>query len=450
MINSNMLKLLLFAVFTLGTQVSFSKSNSSFDTKLSNFDTKSGVVERGQGLFQALRGVGVEGATALEVINALRDEVEFSSLKVGDAIEADFSDGKLSSFSFSQNPAEFHLLKRTGTGDKWVYTFKEKPTFWYSKIVEGSLKKGSTLQADLISQGLSRIVTGEVVNILLCKVNFRLNAREGDKFKVLVKERKLGNQIIETKVMYTSYSGTRAGKNEAFYYDDGVKGSTFTAHYTKDGQALIRSGLRYPLPRLHIRSHYGKRTHPVTGRRAMHRGVDLRGYNGQPVRSVASGKVVVSSYNKFAGNKVAIRHRDGSTSYYLHLKGRRVRVGQWVRSYQVIGSVGATGRVTGPHLHFGFKKPNGRWMNPMNKRMIATPKLTGARLMQLEKQVLVSESLIDSLEISRVAKYIVKKIPNQKIESVFDYLNWDEKKLFKTSARYLAQTETENVLTVEK
>jgi murein DD-endopeptidase MepM/ murein hydrolase activator NlpD len=444
-----MLKLLLLVVFLLGTQLSFSNSDLDDVTSVPKSVQKAGKVERGQGLFQALKSVSIEGATALEVINSLRDEVEFSSLKVGDALGAKFHDDKLISFSFSQNPAEIHHLIRSSV-NKWDYSFEEIPTFWNSKIVEGSLTKGSTLQADLINKGLSRVVTGEVVNILLCKVNFRMNAREGDKYKVLIKERKLKDQVIETKVMYTSYSGTRAGSNEAFYYDDGVKGSTYTAHYTKTGQALIRSGLRYPLPRLHIRSHYGKRTHPVTGRRVMHRGVDLRGRRGQSVRAVASGKVVVSSYNKYAGNKVAIKHRDGSTSYYLHLNKRNVRKGQWVKSYQKIGSVGATGRVTGPHLHFGFKKPNGRWMNPMNKRMIATPKLAGPRLAHLEKQILTSESLIDSLEISRVAKYIVKKIPNQKEESVFDLLNWDENKLFQTSSRHIAQTKTETEIGIEK
>jgi murein DD-endopeptidase MepM/ murein hydrolase activator NlpD len=443
-----MLKLLLLVVFMLGTQLSFSMSDLDHSISMPKSFKKAGKVERGQGLFQALKSVSIEGATALEVINSLRDEVEFSSLKVGDALWANFQDDKLITFSFSQNPAEIHHLNRSPLNNNWEYSFEEIPTFWTSKIVEGSLTKGSTLQADLIDKGLSRVVTGEVVNILLCKVNFRMNAREGDKFKVLIKERKLNDLVIETKVMYTSYSGTRAGSNEAFYYDDGVKGSTYTAHYTKSGQALIRSGLRYPLPRLHIRSHYGKRTHPVTGRRVMHRGVDLRGRRGQSVRAVASGKVVVSSYNKYAGNKVAIKHRDGSTSYYLHLNKRNVRKGQWVKSYQQIGTVGATGRVTGPHLHFGFKKPNGRWMNPMNKRMIATPKLAGPRLAHLEQQILISESLIDSLEISRVAKYIVKKIPNQKEENVFDFLNWDEKKLFQTSSRHIAQTKTE--LEIEK
>ena len=134
---------------------------------------------------------------------------------------------------------------------------------------------------------------------------------------------------------------------------------------------------------MHIRSHFGYRVHPVTGKRAFHRGVDLRGRRGDPVYAVASGKVILSSFNKYAGNTLGIRHKDGSTSYYYHLSKKFVKKGQWVIGRQKIASVGSTGRVTGAHLHFGFKDRKGKWINPMSKRMIATPKLTGRRLKKL-------------------------------------------------------------------
>lgn len=440
MIHSNMLKTLLWILpFTL---LSCESANFTSEVKLKPkikevapkkvYTTETGAVKSGEGLFQALRSVSIhDNVLALQLINALRDEVEFSKLKVGDLLEATFDENKkLVSFSFSQNPAEKHVVTLNPDTKAWDYSFKEEETFWHTRMLEGSLQAGSTLQNDLISQELSRPVIAEVINVLLCKVNFRFNARMGDKYKVLLKERMFQDKVIETKVLYTSYSGVRAGTSEAFYFEDKEKGSTYTAHYTEDGEALISSGLRYPLPRLHIRSGYGLRTHPVTGRRVMHRGVDLRGRTGDPVHAVASGKVVSSNFNIFGGNRVAIRHRDGSISYYLHLNSRAVKKGDWVKSYQVIGRVGATGRVTGPHLHFGFKQANGRWMNPMNKRMIATPKLQGERFLRLSEQVRTSRALIDSLEISKVAKYILADIPNQKEESFIDVLHAGGRNLF--------------------
>ena len=202
------------------------------------------------------------------------------------------------------------------------------------------------------------------------------------------------------------------------FYEDDEKKSTYSAHYTIDGQALIRSGLRYPLSSLHIRSGFGWRRHPVTGHRKMHRGIDLIGKIGRPVHAVADGKVIQSSYNPIAGNKIAIKHRDGSVSYYLHLNKRSVNKGAWVKSYQIIGTVGKTGRVTGAHLHFGFKQANGKWINPLNKRMIATPKLTGEKLASLKNQVLQIKGMLADIKIKSNAPYIASK-QTQKKETNF-------------------------------
>jgi len=374
---------------------------------------KTGEVKRGQGLFQALKSVSIENSQALKLINELRDEIEFSKLKVGDQLEATFNeDQELVKFSYSQNQVEKHVVTLNENNGLWNYSFQELETFWQPRTLEGELRPGSTLENDLIASGLKRSVVNEVVNVLLCKVNFRMNARKGDRYKVLLSERKFKDQIISSKVLFTSYQGKRAGTHEAFLYEDEVKNSTYTAHYTKDGQALISSGLRYPLARLHVRSGYGWRKHPVTGKRAMHRGVDLRGRHGTKVHAAAAGKVVISTFNKFAGNKIGIKHKDGSISFYYHLAKRKVHKGAWVRSHQVIGTVGSTGRVTGAHLHFGFKKPNGKWMNPLNKRMIATPKLKGKRYANLLNQITHIKGTLADLEISKDVKYVVANLDN--------------------------------------
>jgi murein DD-endopeptidase MepM/ murein hydrolase activator NlpD len=415
MLYSNMLKLFIFAIISSSLYSCDTAKSMEVTPLMTSMHpitpvliVNKGEVKRGQGLFQALKSVSIENSHALKLINELRDEIEFSKLKVGDQLEATFNqDKKLVKFTFSQNKFETHIVTFNELLNKWDYSLKTLETFWKPRMLEGELRSGSSLEQDLIAQGLKRSVVNEVVNVLLCKVNFRMNARQGDRYKVLLSERMHKNTVVGSKVLFTSYQGIRAGTHEAFLYEDEQKGSTYTAHYTESGQALISSGLRYPLSRLHVRSGYGWRRHPVTGKRAMHRGVDLRGRRGAKVHAVAAGKVVVSTFNKFAGNKIGIRHSDGSTSFYYHLSKRGVNVGSWVRSHQVIGRVGSTGRVTGAHLHFGFKKPNGKWMNPLNKRMIATPRLTGKRFLNLSKQVSMIKGTLADLQVSKETKYLV-------------------------------------------
>ena len=87
--------------------------------------------------------------------------------------------------------------------------------------------------------------------------------------------------------------------------------------------------------------------------RSRHRGVDLRGAEGTPVLAMAGGKVVIATEQYFSGNVVYIDHGQGMVSLYAHLSALSVTEGELVEGGQTIGRVGATGRVTGPHLHWG-------------------------------------------------------------------------------------------------
>jgi murein DD-endopeptidase MepM/ murein hydrolase activator NlpD len=88
--------------------------------------------------------------------------------------------------------------------------------------------------------------------------------------------------------------------------------------------------------------------------RSRHKGVDFRGAEGVPIRSCAAGRVVLAEDQYYSGNFVIIDHGLGVFSLYAHLSAFRVRSGDMVQAGQIIGEVGKTGRVTGPHLHFGL------------------------------------------------------------------------------------------------
>lgn len=348
-----------------------------------------GEVKPDQGLFQAVIDTGINTSEALKVINVLRFNVELISIRAGEKIWVKLADDgtSISEFIYRPNSVIDHKVTLDATSGEYVYSMTEKPTEYRYRVIEGALEEGSSLNDMLLNSDVPPNLTGTVNGILQCKISFRTDAREGDKFKVLLRERYFEDECISGTVMYASYQGKRTGFQEAFRYSEDDPKSSYNAHYTPEGEALIHSGLRYPLDRLHIISTYGMRVHPITGSRQMHYGVDYRAHPGTKVHAVAGGKVIVSSYDPMSGNKIAIRHADGSSSWYLHLQKRSVRRGQQVKSRQVIGTSGSTGRVEGPHLHFAFKNAQNSWINPLRKRMIATPKLTGSRLERLQAQV---------------------------------------------------------------
>jgi murein DD-endopeptidase MepM/ murein hydrolase activator NlpD len=88
--------------------------------------------------------------------------------------------------------------------------------------------------------------------------------------------------------------------------------------------------------------------------RAPHYGVDFAAEEGAPVREVAGGNVVFAGDLYLTGNTVIVDHGFGVSSTYLHLKTVAVAVGETLEAGALIGTVGATGRATGPHLHWGF------------------------------------------------------------------------------------------------
>jgi murein DD-endopeptidase MepM/ murein hydrolase activator NlpD len=98
--------------------------------------------------------------------------------------------------------------------------------------------------------------------------------------------------------------------------------------------------------------------------RSPHSGVDLRAATGTPVQSIHNGKVLLIGEHFFSGRSVVIDHGGAIQSMYFHLKEIKVRQDQEVTRGQVIGLVGATGRATGPHLHFGMRV-NGARVEPM-------------------------------------------------------------------------------------
>lgn len=99
-------------------------------------------------------------------------------------------------------------------------------------------------------------------------------------------------------------------------------------------------------------SSFGRRSVYNGELRSPHSGIDFRSAEGTPIRAPNAGTVVLASDLYFSGNVVIIDHGWGLYSYFAHLSAIDISEDDLVESGQVVGRVGATGRVTGPHLHW--------------------------------------------------------------------------------------------------
>lgn len=108
---------------------------------------------------------------------------------------------------------------------------------------------------------------------------------------------------------------------------------------------------------------FGKRRVFNGQARRPHSGMDIAAEKGVPVASPADGTVIESGDFFFSGNIVYIHHGRGLITLFAHLDRIDVTVGQRIKKGQIIGTVGATGRVTGPHLHWSVGL-NGSWVDP--------------------------------------------------------------------------------------
>ena len=121
-----------------------------------------------------------------------------------------------------------------------------------------------------------------------------------------------------------------------------------------------------------LMSSFGQRSDPFSGEGALHKGVDISAPNGTPVRCAADG--VVSFADRFGGygRLVIVDHGNGFETYYAHLSRIDVIEGQEIRQGEFLGAVGASGRVTAPHLHYEVRIGKAP-VNPYRYLMAKTP-----------------------------------------------------------------------------
>ena len=142
--------------------------------------------------------------------------------------------------------------------------------------------------------------------------------------------------------------------------------SDFYVNYVgRIGYEISHTPLGMPFPGK-ITSTFGHRENPFGGSNVeTHKGLDIAGPFGSPVKAMAEGIVEFAGLRGGFGNCIMLKHANGIETLYGHLSKILVKVGEKIGIGQTIGKIGSTGRSTGPHLHYEIHK-NGQKINPQS------------------------------------------------------------------------------------
>jgi murein DD-endopeptidase MepM/ murein hydrolase activator NlpD len=329
-----------------------------------NVVVKRGRVGRGGTLLGALTAQGLTNAAAHELVDALDSRFDPRRSRPEDTFELrlDRASGQVREFEYVVGPTEIYEVEREDDG-----RLRGRRREIEVAVVRRAV--GATLQSSLWNAieraGLRGSILETISDVLASDLNLFSDPRRGDVFRVIVEEERVAGRFLRYRAPEAlEYEGAKVGRVRAFRYRD-ARGNA--DYYDDTGRSMHKSLLRTPLRFVRISSRFDMhRMHPVLHTERAHLGVDYAAPPGTPVWATAAGRVIVCGPAGAAGNLVEIDHGSGLVSLYMHLLrfAAGLRVGDTVRQRQVIGYVGATGRVTGPHLHFAIKK-NGRFVNPL-------------------------------------------------------------------------------------
>ncbi|EKO3773060.1 peptidoglycan DD-metalloendopeptidase family protein [Vibrio metschnikovii] len=256
---------------------------------------------------------------------------------------------------------EFNVVKRAVYTrlDDGNYDFSELeiPGQWREFAMIGEIQGSFSQSANQVGLGSADI--DQIVSLLKDKVNFGRDLRAGDRFEVVLSRQFVGEKLTGNREIQAIKLYNRGSEITAYLYKDGQ-------YYDRDGQSLQRAFQRYPTTgQWRMSSGFDpNRRHPVTGRITPHNGTDFAAPTGTPVVSTGDGVVVMTRNHPYAGNYITIQHGSTYMTRYLHLSKILVQKGQKVTRGQRIGLSGATGRVTGPHIHYELIV-RGRPVDPM-------------------------------------------------------------------------------------
>ena len=242
-------------------------------------------------------------------------------------------------------------------------------TFYINKLEESYEAKMETRDVDVKQQhvtgeienslflsgltaGLSDKVIMEMAYIFGWDIDFALDLRKGDHFKLIYDEHYLdGEKIGDGEILAAEFTNRGKTFRAVRFTDAEGRGQ----YYSPECHSMRKTFTRTPVPLSRISSRFNpNRKHPVLKTNRPHRGVDYAAKTGTPILATGDCKVTFKGRKGGYGRTVILSHGGKYTTLYAHMSRYRkgMRTGQRVRQGQTIGYIGSSGLATGPHLHY--------------------------------------------------------------------------------------------------
>ncbi len=341
-------------------------------------------VRRGDTLMTLLARSGVPSDDAQEAVDVLRQVWNPRELRIDQEVTLDFGPAGLQAIRLADGLERTVKSARAGDGH-FASSAQRRPLMRVPRLATGIIR--TSLYEAAADGGIPPAVLTEMVRAFSYDVDFQRDIQPGDSFEVLYERvtDKSGRTVGTGDVIYAAM--TLSGETLRIYRHQpaGGAGADF---FNAQGQSVRKALLKTPIDGARLTSGFGVRLHPILGYSLMHRGVDFAAPTGTPIMAAGDGVVEKTGPAPGFGNYVLLRHNATYETAYAHMSrfAAGLRPGSHVQQGQIIGYVGATGRATGPHLHYEVHV-NAVQVNPLSIKMEPGRKLAGAGLAAFQATV---------------------------------------------------------------
>lgn len=332
---------------------------------LNDFNVVRDTIRSGDTFGDILFANGVSQEKILEVATKFRDSFDVRKIVVGKPyvlLNSKDSLNKTQVFIYESNIIDYAVVDFR---DSLSIYNSQKPIRFEERQASGIIT--SSLSETMEEQHLSPYMTDQLADIYAWTINF-FKLQAGDRFKVVYVEKYIDDTIPaglqEIKAAYFEHNGKPL---YAFKFTSDSLGK-ISGYYDELANNLKRAFLKSPVKFSRISSRYNlnRRIKYYGFKLRPHRGTDFAAPVGTPILATADGIVSKSERRGGNGNYVKIRHNGTYETQYLHMKARKVKVGQHVSQGDVIGWIGMTGNTSGPHVCYRFWK-NGKQVDPFKE-----------------------------------------------------------------------------------